>query len=125
MAMQTLFEFSLPRGYLDSDGQVHRQGSMRLATAGDEIHSLQHPQVLANESFLPVILLSRVITQLGELRNITPQIIEGLFASDLAYLEDLYMRLNGYASVTLGATCPHCQRLFQLQVAPIDSILEA
>lgn len=123
--MQTLFEFSLPRGYLDSDGQVHRLGSMRLATAGDEIHSLQHPQVLANEAFLPVILLSRVVTQLGELRNITPQIIEGLFAGDLAYLEDLYMRLNGYASVTLGATCPHCLRQFQLQVAPIDSILEA
>lgn len=125
MAMQTLFEFSLPRGYLDSAGQVHRQGSMRLATAGDEIHSLQHPQVLSNEAYLPVILLSRVITQLGELESITPQVVEGLFAGDLAYLEDLYMRLNGYTSVTLGATCPHCQRQFQLQVAPIDSSLEA
>jgi hypothetical protein len=123
--MQTLFEFSLPRGYLDSAGQVHRLGSMRLATAGDEIHSLQHPQVQANEAYLPVILLSRVITQLGELGSITPQVIEGLFAADLAYLEDLYMRLNSYASVTLGATCPHCQHQFQLQVAPIDSILEA
>ena len=70
--MQTLFEFSLPRGYLDSAGQVHRLGSMRLATAGDEIHSLQHPQVLSNEAYLPVILLSRVITQLGELKEHHP-----------------------------------------------------
>jgi hypothetical protein len=123
--MQTLFEFNLPRGYLEASGVVHKQGSMRLATAGDEIQSIGHPQVQANESYLPVILLSRVITRLGSLEEVTPQVVEGLFASDLAYLEDLYMRLNTYTSVALEATCPHCQRSFEIQVAPIDQAIEA
>lgn len=125
MAIQTQFEFSLPRGYFDSSGEIHKQGRMRLATAGDEIQSINHPQVRTNEAYLPVILLSRVITHLGSLQRVTPEIIEGLFACDLAYLEDLYLRLNTYTSVVLAATCPHCQYSFQIQVAPIDQVIEA
>lgn len=124
MVIQTLFEFTLPRGYLDASGEIHKFGSMRLATARDEIQSINHPQVLANEAYLPIILFSRVITRLGDLPQITPQVVEGLFASDIAYLEDLYMRLNTSTTVALAATCPHCQHTFQLQVAPIDQVME-
>lgn len=117
--MQTQFEFSLPRGYIDSSGQVHRTGIMRLATALDEIESTQHPRVQQNEAYLPVILLSRVVTRLGDLPAVDPGVIENLFAADLASLEDLYLRLNAHSRVTLGAVCPQCQAHFQVQVAPL------
>ena len=117
--VQTEFEFRLPRGYVDAEGQVHRSGYMRLATALDEIEAIHHPQVQANDAYLPVLLLSRVIIQLGELPAVTPPIIAGLFTSDLIYLEDLYLRLNSASSVLVGAVCPHCSSHFQLQVAPL------
>ena len=98
---------------------MHAEGVMRLATALDEIDSVAHPRVEANEAYLPVILISRVVTQLGELPEVTPQIIENLFAVDLAYLEDLYLRLNSHESVVVGAVCPHCDQQFQLRVAPL------
>lgn len=117
----TEYLFRLPRGYVDATGQVHREGSMRLATALDEIEAVQSPRVLANESYLPVTLLSRVITRLGSLPAVTPAVIEQLFVADLAYLEDLYLRLNSYEKVDVDATCPHCERSFQLQVAPLEA----
>ena len=104
--MKTEFEFTLPRGYIDSSGQIHRTGYMRLATAQDEIESLQDPRVLANEAYLPVVLLSRVVTRLGNLPVITPKIIETFFTADLASLEDTYLRLNSHQKVILGAICP-------------------
>ena len=116
----TEFLFTLPRGYLDATGQVHREGRMRLATALDEIEAIQHPRVLANEAYLPVALLSRVITQLGSLPSVTPSAVEQLYAADLAYLEDLYLRLNMHEPVMMGTVCPHCGTSFQLQVAPLD-----
>ncbi len=119
MSLQTEFDIVLPRGYLDSTGQVQRAGRMRLATALDEIDSLQDPRVQANEAYLPVVLLSRVITHLGDLPAITPQVVESLFASDLAYLEDIYMRFNSPEAVIVEAVCPSCSSRFQLQVAPL------
>jgi hypothetical protein len=119
MNIQTEFDFALPRGYVDSTNGLHREGRMRLATALDEIDSLQDPRVQVNNAYLPVVLLSRVITHLGSLPAITPQVIERLFASDLAFLEDLYQRLNGAEAITLGAICPHCSQQFQIQVAPL------
>jgi hypothetical protein len=119
MTLQTSFDFSLPRGYVDAAGQVHRDGTMRLALAIDEIQSMQDPRVQANEAYLPVLLMQRVITRLGSLPVITPQVIEGLFAADLAYLEDLYLRLNSPGEVLVGATCPACGSSFPLQVAPL------
>jgi hypothetical protein len=119
--MQTEFDFTLPRGYLDEQGQVHRQGRMRLATAGDEVEAAGHPYVQGNDAYLPMMLLSQVITQLGELASVSPQVIAGLFASDLLYLEDLYLRLNGNTGVILGAVCPHCGNQFQIQVAPLSA----
>jgi hypothetical protein len=113
------FRFSLPRGYVDASGQVHREGRMRLATALDEIGSVADPRVQANEAYLPVVLLSRVVKCLGALPAVGPQVIEGLYASDLAYLEDLYQHLNSPQRVTVGAVCPHCSGSFELQVAPL------
>jgi hypothetical protein len=113
-------EFVLPRGYADNDGHNHTQGSMRLATALDEIEPLQDPRVRGNEAYLVILLLARVVTRLGEIPAITPQVIEGLYASDLAYLQDVYQRLNAPESVVVGAVCPNCSTQFQLQVAPLS-----
>jgi len=117
--MQTEFEFTLPRGYVDETGQVHRSGTMRLATAMDEIAPLRDPRVRANEAYLTIILLSRVITRLGSLPAITPGVVENLFAADLAYLQDLYQRLNDVGANRLTVTCPECQHRFEVEVAPL------
>ncbi len=112
-------EFQLPRGYVDPEGRTHRLGKMRLATALDEIEPLNDPRVQANEAYLVILLLARVVTQLGDLPVVNPQVIEGLFASDLAYLQDIYQRVNAPANVIVGAVCPNCSTQFQLQVAPL------
>jgi hypothetical protein len=121
--MQTEFEFTLPRGYLGGSGQVHRYGVMRLATAMDEILAAGDPRVQANEAYLPVLLLSRVVTRLGDLPAITPQLVEEMFASDLVYLEDLYLRLNSPERWVAGAICPHCSNHFLLQIAPLGEMV--
>lgn len=95
MPLQTEFDFKLPKGYVDGDGTLHRDGRMRLATAADEILPLKDPRVKSNPSYLTVIVLSRVVTQLGSLEDINPRTIEALFVEDLAYLQDLYRRING------------------------------
>lgn len=92
--LQTEFEFTLPQGYVDDEGQVHKEGRMRLATAADEIQPLNDPRVQENSSYLTVALLSRVVTDLGSLEEVTPEVIESLFVSDLAYLQELYDRIN-------------------------------
>src|SRR5215208_3310579 len=94
MPATTEFAFTLPRGYVEADGSVHREGLMRLATAHDELAPLRDPRVQSNSAYLVVILLARVITKLGELSIVTPKVVENLFAGDLAYLEDLYRRIN-------------------------------
>ena len=94
-AFQTEIEFELPKGYLDDAGALHRRGTMRLATAADEILPLRDPRVQQNEAYLAVIVLARVITRLGSLADVHTGIIEGLFASDLAYLQRLYETFNG------------------------------
>lgn len=94
LGFQTEVEFELPKGYVDGTGTLHRQGTMRLATAGDEILPLRDPRVQQNEAYLAVIVLARVITRLGSLQDMSTSVIEGLYASDLAYLERLYESLN-------------------------------
>lgn len=91
---QTEFKFTLPKGYLDGEGNLHRTGTMRLAKAIDEILPLRDPQVQANPAYATVIILSRVVTQLGTLEDISPSIIENLFAADLNYLYNLYRQIN-------------------------------
>jgi hypothetical protein len=111
---RTEYEFMLPKGYLDSDGILHKEGSMRLATAADEILPLKDPRVQANPAYLAVILLSRVITTLGTLEVINPKIIEGLFATDLAYLQRFYNQINEPSGTTQKVKCPHCQQSFSI-----------
>jgi len=119
--IQTEFTFILPRGYISPGGQIHQGGLMRLATALDEIEAIHDPRVVENEAYLPVILLSRVVTRLGDLTSVTPQVIEKLFASDLAYLEDLYMRFNSQENITVAVVCPHCSTHFEMQISPLES----
>ena len=92
--LQTEFEFTLPRGYVGPDGTLHRKGRMRLATAMDEIAPMRDPRVKANQAYLIIILLARVITQLGSLEVIDTGVIENLFSADLAYLQNLYRQIN-------------------------------
>ena len=121
MNNQSEYDFILPRGYTDATGIVHRDGKMRLSEAIDEIEALDNPRARANEAYLPVALFSRVITRLGNLQAVTPQIIERLYVADFTYLEDLYMRINSKESITLAALCPNCSTQFQLQVAPLNN----
>ncbi|WP_298439035.1 phage tail assembly protein [Geobacter sp.] len=113
-AFRTEFEFVLPRGYVDAAGEVHREGMMRLATAADEILPLRDPRVQANPAYLVVILLSRVIIRLGGLEAVNPKVIEGLFSSDLAYLQEFYNRINGTGTQALKVECPHCRNGFEV-----------
>ncbi len=94
MSLQTEFQFTLPKGYVDDHGTLHRTGTMRLATARDEIEPLRDPRVKENEAYLTVIILSRVITELGTITQVTPKTVEGLFAADLGYLQDFYRTVN-------------------------------
>jgi hypothetical protein len=111
-AVRTEFAFTLPVGYVDSAGAVHRQGTMRLATARDEILPLRDPRVRENEAYLTVILLSRVITSLGEVSSINPGVVESMFAADLAFLQDLYRRINAEGHTRIAVTCPACEHDF-------------
>lgn len=121
-ALQTEFEFTLPQGYADDDGTLHQEGTMRLATAADEIKPLNDPRVKANLSYLTVILLSRVVTRLGTLDDVTPPVIESLFVSDLAYLQDLYERVNARGVDTVDAVCPDCGEQFDVSVESSASV---
>lgn len=105
---QTEFEFTLPCGYLDAEGTLHREGVMRRATAADEILPLKDPRVQSNEAYVVIILLSRVITRLGSVAAINPKVIEGLFATDLTFLQDLYNRVNQLDAD--ASVCVHCGR---------------
>ena len=113
---QTEYEFTLPKGYVDSEGNLHRQGVMRLATAADEIIPLKDPRVQSNPAYLVVILMSRVVSKLGSLEAINPKIIEGLFASDLTYLQELYNEINGNGTRSQKEVCPHCNQEFLVEV---------
>lgn len=115
--LQTEFHFSLPMGYVDAEGGLHRDGTMRLATAFDEIAPLKDPRVQSNPGYLLVILLSRVVTRLGTLEHINPKTIEGLYAGDLAYLQDLYQRVNEHGRDRILTQCPHCEKQFEVEVS--------
>jgi hypothetical protein len=116
---QTEYEFTLPFGYADAEGNLHREGVMRLATAADEILPLKDPRVQSNEAYLIVILLARVVTRLGSLAQVNPKVIEGLFSADLAFLQDLYNRINQNGHTHLDAVCPKCAHPFVVEVAGV------
>jgi len=116
-AVRTEFSFTLPIGYVDENGVSHRDGTMRLATARDEILPLRDPRVQDNEAYLTVLLLSRVITQLGTLPAINTGVIEGMFAADLAMLQDLYRRVNAEGHTRVAVACPACSHEFAVDVS--------
>jgi hypothetical protein len=114
--LQTVFPFRLPLGYPDSDGNLHRDGLMRLATAFDEIAPIKDPRVQANPAYLLIIVLARVVTRLGSLEQLNPKMLESLFAADLAYLQDLYRRINDSGTNLVHARCPHCEQVFDMEL---------
>ena len=118
MAFQTEFPFTLPKGFVDSEGTVHKNGVMRLATAKDEIIPLQDFRVKNNRAYLVIILLSRVMTKLGELKEgeVNPGILEGLFSADLSYLQEFYRQINESGTANVGAKCPSCGQEFQVDI---------
>ena len=118
--MRTEYAFTLPKGYVDAGGGVHREGTMRLATARDEIEPLRDIEVRHNEAYLTVLLLSRTVTRLGELETVTPEVVEGLYASDFDHLQRLYERINTDGEAVGAVTCPHCATPFEVDLAEIE-----
>ncbi|HVA75002.1 MAG TPA: hypothetical protein VNF71_10615 [Acidimicrobiales bacterium] len=118
-ALRTEFDFELPRGYLDQSGVLHKTGTMRLATARDELLPLHDDRVRENPAYLTVVLLARVITRLGTIEgdDVRASVIENLFASDLAFLQDLYRRINTEGSTRAAVTCPSCHERFTVDLA--------
>jgi hypothetical protein len=116
MAFKTEFPFTLPKGFIDSEGKLHRTGVMRLATAKDEIVPLQDYRVQNNRAYLVIVLLSRVITKLGELSIVDTEVIENLFSTDLAYLQEFYRRINEEGAPRIHAKCPSCQHEFDIDL---------
>ena len=114
--LQTEFPFTLPRGFIDSEGNLHREGVMRLATAFDEIAPLKDPRVQSNPAYLLIILLSRVVTRLGSVEPINPKTMEALFSGDLLYLQEFYRRINEYGSDLVRVQCPHCEQPFEMEM---------
>jgi hypothetical protein len=117
LALQTEFEFTLPQGYVDAEGNLHREGVMRLATAMDEIAPLRDARVRENQAYLVIILLSRVVTRLGNLRDVTTYEIERLFSGDLAFLQRLYRQVNEQNTTIVPVTCPECQTPIDVDIS--------
>ena len=115
--LRTEFSFLLPRGYVDSSGTVHREGVMRLATARDELVPLRDDRVRDNPAYLTVVLLGRVVTRIGSIEDVHAGIIENFFAGDLAFLQDLYRRVNQEGHTRASVTCPECAAHFSVDLS--------
>jgi hypothetical protein len=115
--LRTEFDFELPRGYVDGDGVLHRSGTMRLATARDELLPLYDARVQENPAFTTVVLLGRVITSLGTLGAVTTNVVENMFASDVAFLQDFYRRINAEGHTRAAVTCPDCSHRFTIDLS--------
>lgn len=113
--LQTEFKFELPMGYVDDSGTLHKRGTIRLATAADEIQPLKDPRVKENPAFLSIILLTRVVTGLGQLKMINTNVIGSLFAGDFEYLQDLYNRINKNGTTDIATSCPKCEHKFAVE----------
>jgi hypothetical protein len=118
--MQTEIGFTLPRGYADGHGTVHREGAMRLATARDEIEPLGELGVRQNQAYLAVLLLARTITRIGDITEITPALIEMLYATDFDHLQRLYERINSNGEAVGVVSCPACSHEFEVDLTEIE-----
>jgi hypothetical protein len=119
---RTELEFTLPRGYIDEEGNLHREGVMRLSTAADEILPLEDPRVERNPAYLLIILLSRVVIKLGKVHPITPQIIEGLFTEDLTFLQNFYNEINGNTNGHIPTECPKCHHRYEVETMKLGEL---
>lgn len=115
--LRTEFDFELPRGYVDPDGVVHRHGRMRLATARDELRPQIDLRVKENPGYLSVVLLSQVITELGTVREVHAGVVEQMYATDIAFLQDFYRRINSEGHTRAGVSCPSCGTAFEVDLA--------
>jgi hypothetical protein len=118
--MQTEVEFTLPRGYVDASGTVHRAGTMRLATARDEIEPLREVEVRQNQAYVTVLLLARTITRIGTISDVTPALVEDLFAADFDHLQRLYERINSDGESVGVVSCPECSHTFEVDLTEIE-----
>lgn len=114
--MTTQFDFELPKGFVDSKGVVHKRGKMRLATAGDEISATRDPRVLSNPSYLAIVVLSSVITELEGVDVVAPSTVERFFTADLAFLQDMYQRINDIEPPTMQTVCPDCGKVYEVPI---------
>ncbi|NED16391.1 hypothetical protein [Streptomyces sp. SID9124] len=115
--LRTEFEFELPRGYVDDEGRVHRTGSMRLATARDELRPQIDLRVKENPAYLSVVLLSQVITRLGTITDVHAGVVERMYATDVAFLQDFYRRINSEGHTHAAVTCPLCHGSFEVDLS--------
>jgi hypothetical protein len=118
--LRTEIEFTLPRGYVDASGNLHRDGTMRLATARDEIEPLREVEVRQNQAYLSVLLLARTITRIGEVTEITPGLVEGMYAADFDHLQRLYERVNSDGEAVGVVSCPACAHRFEIDLTEIE-----
>jgi hypothetical protein len=118
--MQTEIAFTLPKGYVDAAGTVHREGTMRLATARDEIEPLREVEVRQNQAYLAVLLLARTITRIGDIRDVTPELVENLYAADFDHLQRLYERINSDGEAVGVVSCPACAQEFEVDLTEIE-----
>lgn len=118
--MQTQIEFTLPRGYVDELGELHRVGTMRLATARDEIEPLREVDVRQNAAYLSVLLLARTVTRIGTVTAVTPALIENLYAADFDHLQRLYERINTDGDAVGIVSCPECAHRFEVDLTEIE-----
>jgi hypothetical protein len=118
--LQTEFPFTLPCGYVDEQGNLHRQGIMRRAVALDEVEPAADPRVRTNDLYLGILLLSRVVTRLGSIAPVPPSVVEGLFATDFAYLQDLYLQVNEPDGGLVETACPACGTRFSLDLSQAE-----
>jgi hypothetical protein len=118
--MLTQIEFTLPRGYVDERGEVHRVGTMRLATARDEIEPLREVDVRQNAAYLTVLLLARTVTRLGGITDVTPALVENLYAADFDHLQRLYERINSDGEAVGIVSCPECAHRFEVDLTEIE-----
>jgi hypothetical protein len=122
MNLKTEFEFELPMGFVDREGNLHKNGTMRLATAMDEITVLTDMRVQSNEAYIVIVLLARVITSLGTLRSINTNVVENLFAADLTYLQEFYRQINESGHTRREFNCPHCQKPFEVDLSSLGGV---
>lgn len=116
MEFMTEYEFELPKGYVDDAGTLHKKGIMRMATAADEILPLRDPKVQQNPGYLAIVLLSRVVTQIGTITTINTRIIERLFTADLQYLQNMYQLINGAEAPIMKVVCPKCGETHEVPI---------